>query len=159
MIQMKLNVKILNSDSHSARPASAAASSTLALELGPTAGQNPNIIRAGRWLIWSIVLAAVFAGSVLSALGQQRGRPQLNAARTTFVADNGQLLRGPYTSTEWTSAAPADQIANMRNLGFNAVHLYAEVFSPNWPTRATRRATTSRKWTPSCSGRATRGSI
>ena len=63
-----------------------------------------------------------------------RGRPQLNAARTTFVADNGQRLRGPYTSTEWTSAAPADQIANMRNLGFNAVHLYAEVFSPNWPT-------------------------
>ena len=64
----------------------------------------------------------------------QRGRPRLNAARSTFVADNGRPLRGPYTSTEWTSAAPADQITNMRNLGFNAVHLYAEVFSLNWPT-------------------------
>lgn len=63
----------------------------------------------------------------------QRGRPKLNAARTTFVADNGQRLRGPYTSTEWTSAAPYDQIAKIKNLGLNAVHLYAEVFDPNYP--------------------------
>ncbi|KAI8803733.1 hypothetical protein BJ742DRAFT_827986 [Cladochytrium replicatum] len=28
-----------------------------------------------------------------------RGRPHLNGK--TFVADNGQLLRGPFTSTEW----------------------------------------------------------
>jgi endoglucanase len=62
-----------------------------------------------------------------------RGRPQLNAARTTFVADNGQLLRGPYTSTEWTAAAPAANIAKMKELGFNALHLYAEVFSLNYP--------------------------
>jgi len=62
-----------------------------------------------------------------------RGRPRLNAARTTFVADNGNLLRGPYTSTEWTSAAPSNQIARIKELGFNAVHLYAEVFDPNYP--------------------------
>lgn len=63
-----------------------------------------------------------------------RERPQLNEARTTFVADNGQRLRGPYTSTEWTAAVPAANIAQMKELGFNAVHLYAEVFSLNYPT-------------------------
>ncbi|HEX5398490.1 MAG TPA: cellulase family glycosylhydrolase, partial [Verrucomicrobiae bacterium] len=62
-----------------------------------------------------------------------RGRPHLNAAGTTFVADNGQLLRGPFTSTEWTGAVPASQIASMKALGFNAVHLYAESFDPNYP--------------------------
>lgn len=63
----------------------------------------------------------------------QRGRPRLNAARTTFVGDNGQPLRGPYTSTEWTAAAPYDQIARVKELGFNAVHLYAECFDPRYP--------------------------
>lgn len=63
----------------------------------------------------------------------QRGRPQLNDTGTTFVGDNGQLLRGPFTSTEWTSAVPSDQIANIKNLGFNAVHLYAECFDANYP--------------------------
>jgi endoglucanase len=63
----------------------------------------------------------------------QRARPRLNAARTSFVADNGQLLRGPFTSTEWTGAVPAQDIANMKSLGFNAVHLYAETFDLNYP--------------------------
>jgi len=62
-----------------------------------------------------------------------RGRPQLNVARTTFVSDNGQRLRGPYTSTEWTTAVPATNIAKMKDLGFNAVHLYAEVFNLTYP--------------------------
>ncbi|MES2923293.1 MAG: LamG-like jellyroll fold domain-containing protein [Verrucomicrobiota bacterium] len=62
-----------------------------------------------------------------------RGRPTLNAARTTFVADNGQLLRGPYESTEWTTAAPLAEVTKIKNLGFNAVHLYAEVFNPTYP--------------------------
>jgi beta-xylosidase len=64
----------------------------------------------------------------------QRGRPRLNAARTTFVGDNGQALRGPYTSTEWTSATAAQNIANLKDLGFNAVHLYAESFNTNYPS-------------------------
>ena len=64
----------------------------------------------------------------------QRGRPHLNAAHTTFVADNGELLRGPFTSTEWTGAVPASDIVSMKSLGFNAIHLYAESFDPSYPT-------------------------
>ncbi len=68
----------------------------------------------------------------------QRGRPHLNAARTTFVADNGQLLRGPYESTEWTTAAPFEEVARMKALGFNAVHLYGETFDPKYPEPGSR---------------------
>lgn len=67
-------------------------------------------------------------------ISPQRRRPVLNAARTTFVADNGRLLRGPYESTEWTSAAPESEIAKIKDLGFNTVHLYAEVFDLDYPT-------------------------
>lgn len=74
------------------------------------------------------------AGLVDPGAGGQRGRPKLNAARTTFVVDNGQPLRGPYTSTEWTGATTYDQIAKMKTLGFNAVHLYGESFDPSYPT-------------------------
>ncbi|MFZ5986646.1 MAG: carbohydrate-binding protein [Bacillota bacterium] len=87
----------------------------------------------------TFILIIAFVISVLGVFPDrvhaepQRGRPHLNAARTTFVGDNGQPLRGPYTSTEWTSAAPYDQIARMKNLGFNAVHLYAECFDPRYP--------------------------
>lgn len=82
-------------------------------------------------LLVSILLVTVAFTPQLQA--QMRGRPQLNAARTTFVADNGNRLRGPYTSTEWTTAAPSNEIARVKELGCNAVHLYAEVFDPNWP--------------------------
>ena len=72
-------------------------------------------------------------GPVDLGAGSQRSRPKLNAAHTTFVADDGQDLRGPYTSTEWTSATSSQNIANMKSLGFNAVHLYAESFDMNYP--------------------------
>ncbi len=76
----------------------------------------------------------IFSHRAEAQLTIPRGRPQLNAARTTFVADNGQRLRGPYESTEWTTAAPASEVAKIKDLGCNAVHLYAEVFDPNYPT-------------------------
>ena len=52
---------------------------------------------------------AVFASGFCATLAPaaQRGRPYLNAARTTFVGDNGQPLRGPFTSTEWTGPVGA----------------------------------------------------
>ncbi len=62
-----------------------------------------------------------------------RERPQFNEERTTFVADNGRLMRGPYQSTEWSSAPPFEELEAIRDLGFNALHLYAEVFDPNYP--------------------------
>jgi endoglucanase len=74
-----------------------------------------------------------FACRTEAQLTVPRGRPHLNIARTTFVGDNGQNLRGPFTSTEWTGPVPASQIASMKNLGFNAVHLYAESFNTNYP--------------------------
>jgi len=49
------------------------------------------------------------------------------------VADNGQPLRGPYTSSEWGDPAPYEEIAKMKDMGFNALHLYAECFDINYP--------------------------
>ena len=79
----------------------------------------------------SFVFTATGDGADL--VSPQRGRARLNAARTTFVADNGQLLRGPYESTEWTTAAPIEEVARIKELGFNTVHLYAESFDPAYP--------------------------
>jgi hypothetical protein len=62
-----------------------------------------------------------------------RGWATLNAARTTFVADNGQLLRSPFTSTEGGTATTEADIAAMKNLGFNAIHLYVEGADGNYP--------------------------
>jgi len=49
-----------------------------------------------------LLFCLIFSHQAEAQLTIPRGRPHLNAARTTFVADNGQNLRGPYTSTEWT---------------------------------------------------------
>lgn len=93
---------------------------------------NPNTAtNAGHVDVDSFTLTALDDNADL--VKTQRGRPRLNATRTTFVADNGQLLRGPYESTEWTTAAPQSEVGKMKDLGFNAVHLYAEVFDPNYP--------------------------
>jgi endoglucanase len=72
-------------------------------------------------------------GETAELVTARGGRPRLDAAGKTFVADNGQLLRGPYASTEWTDAAPLAGIEAMKDLGFNAVHLYTESFDPDYP--------------------------
>ncbi|MBC7388608.1 MAG: carbohydrate-binding protein [Opitutaceae bacterium] len=81
-------------------------------------------------LRYGLVLVFLTSESALCAM---RGRPVLNSARTTFVADNGRLLRGPYTSSEWGNPAPTNEIANIKNLGFNTIHLYGETFDINYP--------------------------
>src|SRR5690242_17475232 len=50
----------------------------------------------------------------------ERGRPYLNAAGTTFVADNGSLIRGSVLGSNLSQGAA------VTNYGLNAVHLYAE---------------------------------
>jgi hypothetical protein len=62
----------------------------------------------------------------------ERGRPTLNAEGTTFVADNGNLLRGPFASTEWGNPPPLANIQAIKQSGANAIHLYGEVFNPNY---------------------------
>lgn len=61
-----------------------------------------------------------------------RGRPTLNAEGSTFVTDTGQLLRGPFASTEWGNPPPLSAIQQIKNFGANAIHLYGEVFDPNY---------------------------
>ncbi len=68
----------------------------------------------------------------------QRGRPRLNEAGTTFVADNGQLLRGHFTSTEWSEPPPRENLAKIKALGSNAIHLYGEVFDANYPANGSQ---------------------
>lgn len=76
-----------------------------------------------------LTVLGLFPNQVFAA---QRKRPRINEERTTFVADNNQPLRGPYTSTEWTPAA-YEHISSIKDLGFNAVHIYAECFDINYP--------------------------
>jgi len=45
----------------------------------------------------------------------QRGRPRLNAARTTFVGDNGQPLRGPFTSRNGRRQLLMTRLRELRN--------------------------------------------
>lgn len=80
----------------------------------------------------SVGAVPVVLEDVSNTIVTPRGRPTLNESRTTFVADNGRLLRGPFTSTEWTPAVPYSEIEAVKDLGFNAVHLYAEVFDTNY---------------------------
>ncbi|MBN2704695.1 MAG: carbohydrate-binding protein [Pontiellaceae bacterium] len=91
-------------------------------------------IRALRHRVFGLLIGSLFLVQLEpSTFAQQRGRPQLNPARTTFVADNGELLRGPFTSSEWGDPAPKDQLEKMKALGFNAVHLYGECLNINYP--------------------------
>jgi endoglucanase len=65
-----------------------------------------------------IVFAAclMFSGTAEAA----RGRPHINATGTTFVTDNGELLRGAITGTNFSL------MPNIKAVGLNTIHLYAE---------------------------------
>ncbi|MFP4282952.1 MAG: cellulase family glycosylhydrolase, partial [Opitutales bacterium] len=62
-----------------------------------------------------------------------RGWATLNPEGTTFVADNGELIRGPFASTEWSGPPTREAVAAVKTLGSNGIHLYAEVFDPDYP--------------------------
>lgn len=82
------------------------------------------MIRPASSLVRLMVFAALpfCAGHAEAA----RGRPVINAANTTFVADNGNLLRGAIISTETGSFPSISHLQAIKNLGLNAVHCYAE---------------------------------
>jgi hypothetical protein len=72
-------------------------------------------------LAWRIIPMFVLGAGLWGREAQAaRGRPQLNGAGTTFVADNGNLLRGPILGSNLS------QGASVTNYGFNALHMYAE---------------------------------
>jgi autotransporter-associated beta strand protein len=78
-------------------------------------------IQASRWfkleLIWVVIFTLSFS---IQEAGAARGRPVLNAAKTTFVSDTGTLLRGMICGSNPST------IPQTTNWGCNAVHLYAE---------------------------------
>lgn len=55
-----------------------------------------------------------------------RGRPVLNAAKTTFVSDTGTPLRGAITGTETGTYPTTADLQAIKNYGLNTVHCYAE---------------------------------
>ena len=56
----------------------------------------------------------------------QRGRVQMQDG--TLVTDKGNLLRGAFVSLDnpWSSMPDREQVSNIRQLGLNTIHVYAE---------------------------------
>lgn len=81
-------------------------------------------------LVGFLMAACFFWGGAASpaSAADQRGRPHLNAARTSFVADNGQLLRGASAGTECGGAPSVSDIQYSASRVCNAIRLYAENF-------------------------------
>jgi hypothetical protein len=69
-----------------------------------------------------LALGLVVIGNVQAA----RGRPVINAAKTTFVSDNGNPLRGAIISTETGAFPSITDLQAIKNYGLNSVHCYAE---------------------------------
>ena len=86
----------------------------------------------------SVVFAAaiIVASCVSFAEGAEipipRGRPRINTERTTLVADNGALLRGCVASHE------RESLEQLKLVGLNAVHDYAEGCDLNYPAEGSR---------------------
>ena len=85
----------------------------------------------------SVVFAAaiIVASCVTIVDGAEslpRGRARLNDAHTTFVADNGALLRGCVASHK------RESLEQLKLVGLNAVHDYAEGCDLKYPAEGSR---------------------
>lgn len=80
------------------------------------------------WLSYTgFAVLLAFVSSVLATTAEAaRGRPYINAAKTTFVSDTGTLLRGAIISTEAGSVPSVADLQAIKNYGLNTVHCYAE---------------------------------
>ncbi len=82
-----------------------------------------------RVLLACVILAGF---SVCQTAEAARGRACQNPARTTFVSDNGSLLRGPRFATEFGAVPSVSDLQAIKTLGCNALHLYAECFGQGY---------------------------
>ena len=81
----------------------------------------------------NIILVLFFLSFVsVAAPPVPRGRPRLNASRTTFVAENGNLLRGAVIRHDRAALEAA------KAHGLNAVHDYAEGCDLKYPAEGSR---------------------
>lgn len=93
---------------------------------------NQNTGASARQLSSLAASASTSGGARVTPVGP-RGRPTLNAAHTTFVADNGDLIRGVRYTTEWTGVTlPQSNIDTLKANGLNALHLYAEAYTAGY---------------------------
>ncbi|MBN2533065.1 MAG: carbohydrate-binding protein [Spirochaetales bacterium] len=75
-----------------------------------------------------------------------RGRVRIDSG--TIVTDKGTLLRGCRVSTDWDEKLPKrSEISAIKELGLNAVHLYAESFVKHTPGELHELVDTLVKWT------------
>lgn len=87
---------------------------------------NPSLPLSGFIKRSHALLAACALFALVSNAEAARGRPVINAAGTTFVADNGNLLRGAIVSTETGVVPSLADVQAIKNYGLNAIHCYAE---------------------------------
>jgi hypothetical protein len=73
-----------------------------------------------------IVWLAVVICCLHTTVWAERGRPHVNPTHSTLVADNGNLLRGIFVTTEDGGLPSRERLQAIKNYGFNAVHCYAE---------------------------------
>ncbi|MFH1497072.1 MAG: RICIN domain-containing protein [Verrucomicrobiota bacterium] len=83
----------------------------------------PPTLLPGRSLACFVLLFSLLSAHVAQAA---RGRPYINAAGTTLVADNGSLIRGAIISTETGNVPALSDVQAIKTRGLNAIHCYAE---------------------------------
>jgi hypothetical protein len=95
-----------------------------------------------RFIFISILLILTF--TVFSQT--PRGRVQIKDG--TLVTDRGTLLRGAYVSTDISQKLPSkSEVTNIKNLGLNCIHLYAECPQIQNPGENSKLVDSIVKWT------------